>query len=181
MKNNPLVYRLTIITAILVIISGTLLHFAYDFFHESFWVGFVAPVNESVWEHLKLAFFPLLIFGVLEYPILKNKVSNFWLALFAECFFSVIFILVFFYSYTSFTKESILALDISSFILAIIFAKMLSYKILTRKGAVKKSASWPAYLILLLLLFFIIATLSPPRTKLFEDPVTHTFGIYRNF
>ena len=36
-------------------LAGTLLHFLYGLSGEFFLVGLLAPVNESVWEHLKLA------------------------------------------------------------------------------------------------------------------------------
>lgn len=44
--------------------AGVLLHFLYDRFPIS---GFalIAPVRESIWEHLKILFYPLLLFGLL--------------------------------------------------------------------------------------------------------------------
>ena len=36
-------------------LAGTLIHFLYGLSGEFFLVGLLAPVNESVWEHLKLA------------------------------------------------------------------------------------------------------------------------------
>lgn len=46
-----------------VSICGTLFHFAYHFFEENFLAGLFFPVNESAWEHMKLIFFPMLIYG----------------------------------------------------------------------------------------------------------------------
>lgn len=40
-------------------LAGTLLHFLYGLSGEFFLVGLLAPVNESVWEHLKLALWPI--------------------------------------------------------------------------------------------------------------------------
>ena len=48
---------LTIARILSVSLLGTLLHFTYR------WSGrnpLIAPVNESVWEHMKLLFFPML-------------------------------------------------------------------------------------------------------------------------
>lgn len=42
-------------------ILGTLLHFAYDLTGQSLWAAPFAAVNESVWEHMKLLFFPMLV------------------------------------------------------------------------------------------------------------------------
>ena len=49
---------------ILIWISGVILHFLYDLTGRSWLVGLFAPVNESVWEHYKLAFWPLLTAGL---------------------------------------------------------------------------------------------------------------------
>ena len=38
----------------------------------------VAAVNESTWEHFKMAFWPGLIFALIEYPFLKEETNNFF-------------------------------------------------------------------------------------------------------
>ena len=47
---------------VLTALAGTGLHFAYGICPEPL-VGLFAPVNESVWEHLKLLFWPFLAAG----------------------------------------------------------------------------------------------------------------------
>ena len=49
---------------ILIWISGIILHFLYDLTGRSWLVSLFAPINESVWEHYKLAFWPLLVCGI---------------------------------------------------------------------------------------------------------------------
>lgn len=44
-------------------IIGCLLHFAYDVF-PNYFIGFIAPINESIFEHLKIAFYPMLIVNI---------------------------------------------------------------------------------------------------------------------
>ena len=48
----------TVIGILFTIILGSLSHFFYGWSGNFFLVGFFSPVNESVWEHLKLLFFP---------------------------------------------------------------------------------------------------------------------------
>ena len=48
--------------ALLTALFGTGMHFLYDLWPNAL-VGLFAPVNESVWEHLKLLYWPFLIFG----------------------------------------------------------------------------------------------------------------------
>ena len=55
------------ITAVLfTLIFGTLLHFTYGLSGNNPIVGTFSAINESTWEHLKLLFFPMLIFAIFE-------------------------------------------------------------------------------------------------------------------
>ena len=56
-----------IVVTIVSIILGTILHFTYEVLEENIVVGAFSAVNESVWEHLKLIFFPMLIVAIIEY------------------------------------------------------------------------------------------------------------------
>ena len=63
-----------IIGAVFTIITGTLLHFVYEWSGESLFVGIFSPINESVWEHLKLLFFPMSVWILIGYFIFgKNE------------------------------------------------------------------------------------------------------------
>ena len=73
-----------IIGAVFTIITGTLLHFVYEWSGESLFVGIFSPINESVWEHLKLLFFPMSVWILIGYFILeKNSKLTFLLQLLA--------------------------------------------------------------------------------------------------
>lgn len=54
------------------LLVGTLLHFVYDWFGGSFW-AVLGAVNESTWEHLKLVFWPIVLFGFIEYLFYGKK------------------------------------------------------------------------------------------------------------
>ena len=47
-------------------LGGTLLHFLYDFLGEAKWIAPFSGVNESTWEHMKLLFWPMLLFALLQ-------------------------------------------------------------------------------------------------------------------
>ncbi|MFZ5974188.1 MAG: DUF6512 family protein [Bacillota bacterium] len=57
--------RRWLITAILAAILGCMLHFIFDLLSGFTPVGIIGAVNESVWEHMKLAFWPMLVLGAL--------------------------------------------------------------------------------------------------------------------
>lgn len=55
-----------ILSAIFAIILGTLLHFTYEWSGNNAFVGAFSSINESTWEHLKLAFYPMLITSIIR-------------------------------------------------------------------------------------------------------------------
>ena len=55
------------------IVFGTMLHFLYGWTGENRVVGLYAAVSESTWEHLKLLFFPVLLYTVWEYIWLGHR------------------------------------------------------------------------------------------------------------
>lgn len=57
--------------------AGVLLHFLYDWLPFSFIAPF-SGVNESTWEHMKLLFWPLFIFALVEGAIWKEKPETFY-------------------------------------------------------------------------------------------------------
>jgi len=44
--------------AVFIILLGSMLHFTFELSGENPVVGVFSAVNESVWEHLKLAYWP---------------------------------------------------------------------------------------------------------------------------
>lgn len=168
--------KLFIIGAVFVIIVGTLWHFIYEWSGNNLYVGLIAPVNESVWEHMKLVFFPMLIFGAVEYYYLRKTAKNFFFSLFIKQIFAIIFIIAVFYIYNIYTQESILAIDISSFVIAVIFAEFIFYKLIVKKVGIKYEQV-AKLLIIILFVFFLYATVSPPHNSLFEDPISGGYGI----
>ena len=70
-KNNKII-KLEIIAIIVILILGTLLHFTYEWSGDNLFVGSFSAVNESVWEHLKLVFYPMLLMGIINYFLLKG-------------------------------------------------------------------------------------------------------------
>ena len=70
--------RTPVIGFLFTAILGTLLHFAFDLLGSLPVVALFAPVNESIFEHMKLLFVPLFVFSLLEYLFAKEKQPCFW-------------------------------------------------------------------------------------------------------
>ena len=57
----------------LLFVIGSLLHFMFQLFQKNPVIGIFAPVNESIWEHSKMMTWPITLWWVLNYFLLKNE------------------------------------------------------------------------------------------------------------
>ena len=114
--------RYLIIGTIFVIILGTLSHFFYDWSNNNFVVGFFSPVNESTWEHMKLVFFPMLLFSLFANSKLKSIYPCITSSLLFGILIGTFLIPIFFYTYTGILGYNVFILDLITFILAVICA-----------------------------------------------------------
>jgi len=135
-----------------------------------------SAVNESVWEHLKIAFWPALLYLIFEYRHLSKKSNNFFFAKALGIYSIMIIIPVFFYSYTMFLEENLI-IDIGSFIFAVIFGQLISYRLLTYKIFTKIFEQISIVAIGILALAFVVFTFYPPQIQFFQDPNTGEYGI----
>lgn len=175
MNRKILTYELA--GAVFIIVLGSMLHFTFELSRYQPLVGVFSAVNESVWEHLKLAFWPALLFGLIEYMPLRRTVNNFVFAKTAGVYLMTAFFPVSFYSYTATTGESSLVIDVGLFVAAVFLGQLLSYKLLTF-SQFPKWVTWvslSAYLFLAVL--FVVFTFYPPDAPVFLDPVSGGYGI----
>jgi len=161
----------------IISIAGSLMHFVYELSGRFTPLELIAAVNESTWEHLKLAVWPFLIFALVEHIFLKKKVKNFLIAKTAGVYLIPISIVVFFYSYLTILGHDSLFLDISIFIISIVIGQLISYKILISK---KLTGIWNKIAILAMIVCIVklfLFTFFPPHMFLFKDPVSGGYGI----
>lgn len=167
-----------IITVIICLILGILLHFTYEWSGEKTLVGLFSAVNESTWEHLKLAFFPMLLMAVIGYFIIGKRSKNYWIAQAIGIITAMSFIIVFFYTYQGVLGTNIDVLNIGSFVIAIILGGFVTYKILKSNKAYNAELL-SIFFLSILLLSFILYTFYPPQIALFRDPISGTYGIQK--
>lgn len=164
-----------IIVIVICLILGTVLHFTYELSNYNTIVGLFSAVNESVWEHLKLLAFPMILMALIGFFVVKEQRKNYWLSQVIGIITAMLFVVIFFYTYTGIIGKNIAVLDIGSFIIGIILGEYVIYKILKVENEFK--AEIPSIiLIIIILLLFITFTFYPPIIPLFEDPIYGTFG-----
>jgi hypothetical protein len=171
------VLKFEILGIIFISIFGSLLHFVFDLLNRSWLAGIFSAVNESTWEHLKLAVLPTVLWAVLEARFFKLKANNFIFAKALSVYLMPILIVIFFYSYTGILGYNLLAIDISTFIVSVAIGQVASYKIMNRPEFSQKWGMISLSAIAILVSAFIIFTFWPPRNFLFLDPVSGGYGI----
>jgi hypothetical protein len=166
---------------VFVSITGTLLHFVFEWSGSSQLAAAVSPVNESVWEHLKMTYFPLIVFSAVEYIFIRSSTENFFRAKAASVYIMPAAVMLIHYSFKAVFGKSLLPADIASFYIAAGAGYYVSYRILLSSG---KSASsffhfiYPAA-ILIPALVFIIFTFYPPRLPVFTIRFTAGSGLLK--
>ena len=88
----------------------------------------------------------------------------------------MLFVVIFFYTYTGIIGKNIAILDIGSFVVGIILGEFVAYKIIQNKTEYKAETQ-SILLIIVIFLSFVIFTIYPPIIPLFEDPIYGTFGL----
>ena len=86
-------------------LGGTLLHFLYELTNKAVWVAPFSGVNESTWEHMKLLFWPMFIFAIIQSFFFKGY-ENFWCAKLYGTLLGLAAIPVFFYTYNGVIGKS---------------------------------------------------------------------------
>jgi hypothetical protein len=163
-----------------IIILGALLHFTFELSDGFKPLGVISAVNESVWEHLKLAFWPSFFWSFIEYYFVrrtkKDTHPNFLFAKAVGTYVMPLVIMIIFYTYTAFTSDSILAVDLASFVIAVILGQFVSFYLW--RGLRLPAFNWIGLLLFLIaIVLFAIFTFYPPHAGLFQDPPTGGYGI----
>lgn len=119
-ERNKNYFKMAFFFAFLFIVFiGSSLHFVFELSGKSKLIAYFAAVNESTWEHLKLAFFPALLFSIVEYPFVKKYVKNYFFGKVIGFYVMPITIIVLFYGYKILFGYHSLIWDIFIFILSI--------------------------------------------------------------
>lgn len=159
-----------------IIVLGGALHFVFDLSGEWPPLALIAAVNESVWEHLKLGFWPALIYFLIEYRYIRKSSSNFLFAKAIGILLIPVAITVLFYAYTAFIQD-MLAADLTIFVVAVVVGQLTSYKVLTVSPLLLWVNRLGMVLLVLLAIAFGTLTYYAPQLPIFRDPISGGYGI----
>lgn len=147
-------------------IVGTLMHFVFEWTNESTVVALIAPVNESVFEHLKLTFFPLAVFAIFEYFYIGKIHNGFFFIKAKSILLGILSVIVLYYTYTGIIGKNYMIPDVLIFYISILISTL--YFVKNYKP--NKSKNPTGILILILIwIILIIFTFATPHINLFLD------------
>lgn len=164
--------------AVFAIFAGSALHFVFDWCGRWPPLAVFAAVNESIFEHLKLAFWPGVLWAGLASRRVDVPTARYLAAKGFSLLATAALIVGIFVSYTQVLDDNLLVLDIGTFVLAVILGQVLCGWLLVTRGPA--GGAVPAGLALLVLQLIAYALLSyfPPDTWLFVDSGTGLRGIH---
>ena len=175
MKRSVLRWELSGIVFILIV--GFPWHYVFGWLGGWRPAALMFPVNESVWEHTKLCFWPALIWALIEYPFIGRKTAGFWAAKAAGLLTMVVLMAVLFYGYLAVLGRSVLWANLLDFAIATAAGQLVSYRILTGPALSPAARRLGTLGLAVMLIAFLSLSYFPPRTFLFLDPNMRLYGI----
>ena len=161
--------------ALLVFGIGAAAHFLFDAIGRWPPLAWLAPVNESLWEHIKMAFWPALAIGWIlgaRLPSLRHRI----VCAAVSASISSLLIVPLFYTYTGILGHHHLAWDIAIFALAVGVGHWLAYRIAIGPAPTTGSIATTVLLAAALGVAVVVFTYAPPRMDVFRDSVTGQYG-----
>ena len=155
---------------------GTILHFLYDWTGESILVAPFSGINESTWEHMKLLFWPLFIYALVQRLFFKDQ-KNYWCVKLAEILLGLVLIPVLFYTYNGVFGKSPDWINIAIFYITAALAFLFEWLAFKKALLQCKFPQLAFAAICLVGVLFVVFTFAPPQIPLFRDPLTGSYGI----
>lgn len=168
--------RVEIAGTVFGILLGSALHFTYAWSGSRVAVALFSAVNESPWEHLKLYLYPVLVFAVVEWAVVR-ELRRLLFAKLVQELVGMLFILAFFYTYTGALGIESVLVDILTFVVAMAIGYWVSLRVLASPTRTPLPAWISAVAIASVVVFFWVVTFVPPHLPLFQDHSTSRYGI----
>lgn len=172
MKKMPL---WSVVGFTFVSVAGTLLHFVYEWSGEPVLLAPFCAVNESIWEHMKLLYYPMLAFFFIEWRFRNGKTPAFFCSYLFGTLAGIVLIPILYYTYTGALGIFSDAVNIGIFFVSAA-AAFFCIRYLESRLSGRFSSACVAFLILIGAVFAVF-TFFPVKIPIFRDPVTGGYGI----
>lgn len=169
--------KMIFVNAILTFALCFLTHFLYEWLPNPVF-SIIFPVNESIWEHMKMIYTTILLYGILEYFILKYfKIprNNFLFSILIKAVAAIPIYLIIYLPIYHMIGEN-MAVSIILLFLVILAVNYFGYK-LQERNEIKSQNAFSIVMIILGFIIFGFLTYRPMKTELFFDPQNEVYGI----
>ena len=154
---------------------GTLLHYLYDWLDKAAWIAPFSGVNESTFEHMKLLFWPMLLFALVE-RLFFRECEDFWCIKLRGILLGLVLIPVLFYTYNGIIGTSPDWINIAIFFVSAACAYIYETH-LFKKGTLCTHPRLALGALLVIGALFVIFTFATPQLGIFRDPLNGTYGL----
>ncbi len=157
-------------------LGGTILHFLYDWLGETVWIAPFSGVNESTWEHMKLLFWPMFLFAIVQRFFFKER-KDFWCIKCRSILLGLALIPVLFYTYNGAIGRSPDWINIAIFFISAAAAYLYETKQFKSETAPCRSPKLAIGVLGVIAVLFVVFTFATPEIGIFEDPLTGRYGV----
>lgn len=164
-----------IVSIVVISIVGTLSHFLYDLTNHNKVIGLFAAVNESTWEHIKIALTPTILWGLVD-GFLYGTNPNYFFAKVLSLMAVIILMPLFYYAHKYIARKDYFVFDIVNFYIVIICSQLVFYHALQIEPVSFITSYISCVLLFIIFGCYMTLTLLPLRNFIFKDPVTHKYG-----
>lgn len=169
--------KMIFVNSILIFLLCFLTHFIYTLLPNPIFALFF-PVNESIWEHMKMLYTTFLIYGLIEYFIMKKwqvKYNNLWLDTLIKSIIVIpIYLIMYLPFYYNFGENMIITFII--LFLAILIVNFIGSFILKLKPINYQKEISIVFIIIIYIIMGIL-TFKAPHQDLFFDTEEEKYGI----
>ena len=157
-------------------LGGTLLHFLYDWLGEARWIAPFSGVNESTWEHMKLLFWPMFIYAIIESFYFRDR-RNFWCVKLRGILLGLSLIPIIFYTYNGVFGRSPDFINITIFFVSAAIAYIYETRLFNADKTPCRHPKYAFWVLCFIALLFVVFTFRTPKISIFRDPLTGSYGI----
>jgi hypothetical protein len=155
---------------------GTVLHFLYEWLGDAVWIAPFSGVNESTWEHMKLLFWPMFLYAIVQRFFFRDR-ADFWCIKLRGILLGLVLIPILFYTYNGVIGRSPDWLNIAIFFLSAAMAYIYETRLFIANTFYGKNQKLALAALCGVALLFVLFTFRTPEIGIFKDPLTGTYGI----
>ncbi len=157
---------------------GSVLHFLFDWTKHNSFVAIFSAVNESYWEHIKIAIWPVFLLQILLFSLGGYQILAFIPAATVALYSIPVSMVGLVFVYKSITNRNILWLDISIFFVCIAVAQSIFVLVLGQLAPTSGTVVMSSLFLLGLTVAFLLFTFRPPNEPdAFVDPINKRYGL----